>query len=185
MRVTLVGATGQQQIRLRGGGASVGGSLEPVVMVNEGIMVQTGSTTAADNLRSINVNDIDRVEVVTRTVSMLGDQGRNGVIAVYLKEYDPNEVNPLLNGKGLNTYTIEGYSSYNPIYEVDYSQENDPEFIDQRQTLYWNPYLVTDDNGTVTISFYTNDNAAPMSVYVRGLGVNGQGLSGTFTINSK
>jgi hypothetical protein len=185
MRVTLAGASGQQQIRLRGGGASVGGSLEPVVMVNEGIMVQTGSTTAADNLRSINVNDIDRVEVVTRTVSMLGDQGRNGVIAVYLKEYDPNEVNPLLNGKGLNTYTIEGYSSYNPIYEVDYSQENDPEFIDQRQTLYWNPYLVTDDNGTVTISFYTNDNAAPMSVYVRGLGVNGQGLSGTFTINSK
>ncbi len=184
MRVTLAGASGQQQIRLRGGGASVGGSLEPIVMVNGGIMVQTGSTTAADNLRSINVNDIDRVEVVTRTVSMLGDQGRNGVIAVYLKEYDPNAVNPLLEGKGLNIFTIEGYSSYNPIYEVDYSQENDPELTDQRQTLYWNPYLVTDENGTTTITFYTNDNAGPMSIYVRGIGINGQGLSGTFTINS-
>jgi len=185
MRVTVAGVSGQQQIRLRGGGASVGGSLEPIVMLNGGIMVQTGATTAADNLRSINVNDIDRVEVVTRTVSMLGDQGRNGVIAVYLKEFDPDAVNPLLNGKGLNSYTIEGYSSYNPIFEVDYSQENDQELIDQRQTLYWNPYLVTDENGTVTITFYTNDNATPMSVYVRGLSVNGQGLSGTFTINSK
>ncbi len=185
MRVTLAGASGQQQIRLRGGGASVGGSLEPIVMVNGGIMVQTGATTAADNLRSINVNDIERVEVVTRTVSMLGDQGRNGVIAVYLKEYDPNAVDQLLAGKGLNTFTIDGYASYNPIYEVDYSQENDPESIDQRQTLYWNPYLVTDENGTVTITFYTNDNAGPMTVSVKGLGVNYQGLSGTFTINAK
>ena len=184
MRVTLVGATGQQQIRLRGGGASVGGSLEPLVMVNGGIMAQTGATTAADNLRSINVNDIERVEIVTRTVPMLGDQGRNGVIAVYLKEYDPNAVNPM-TGAGLNSFMVEGYSTYNPMFVVDYSQENDPNFEDKRQTLYWNPYLVTDDNGTVTISFYTNDQAGPMTVSVKGLTVNGRGLSGTFTINAK
>lgn len=185
MRVTLAGASGQQQIRLRGGAVSANGNLEPLVMVNGTILAQTGATTAADNLRSINVQDIDRVEVVTRTVSMLGDQGRNGVIAVYLKEYDPNAENPLMSGEGLNTYTVEGYTTYKPIYVMDYSQENDPDLIDKRQTLYWNPYLVTDDNGTVTISFYTNENGGPMSVYVKGLGVNGQGLSGSFTINSK
>ncbi|WP_332910735.1 hypothetical protein [Algoriphagus boritolerans] len=46
----------------------------------------TGGATAADNLRSINPFDIDRVEVVTRMAPMLGDQGRNGIIAVYLKD---------------------------------------------------------------------------------------------------
>lgn len=185
MRVTLAGASGQQQIRLRGGGSTLSGSLEPMVMVNGGILVQTGATTAADNLRNINVKDIDRVEIVSRTVSMLGDQGRNGVIAVYLKEYDPNAVNPLMDGKGLSNYTVEGYSTYNPIYEVDYSTENDPGLQDSRQVLYWNPYLVTDENGTVTLSFYTNDHAEEMTVYVKGLSINGVGLSGTFTINSK
>tara|TARA_R110002020_G_scaffold87755_4_gene216031 strand:- start:886 stop:1110 length:225 start_codon:yes stop_codon:yes gene_type:complete len=67
---------------------------------------------------------------------------------------------------------------------VDYSQENDPEIVDQRQVLYWNPYLVTDENSMATISFYTNDNAGPTIVHIKGLGVNCPGLSGTFAINS-
>ncbi|EFQ79219.1 TonB-dependent receptor [Algoriphagus machipongonensis] len=185
MRVTVAGVSGKQQIRLRGGAMTLSGSMEPIVMVNNTIMVQTGGTTAADNLRNINVDNIDRVEIVNKTVSMLGDQGRNGVISVYLKEYKEGGENLFESGKGMNNYTIEGYTSASSFYQVDYEQENDPNLIDQRQTLYWNPYLVTDENGTLTFSFYTNDNGGPMTVYVRGLGVNGEPLSGTFTINPK
>jgi hypothetical protein len=148
-------------------------------------MASTGSSTAADNLRSINPNDIDRIEVVSRTVSMLGDQGRNGVIAVYLKEGNQNISSPLMPTVGLSQFVIEGYEPVKSFFYMDYEQEKDFSGKDQRQTLYWNPYLVTDESGKVNISFYTNDLAGPMIVEVRGLGLNGEPVSGTFIINSK
>ncbi|KAI9550085.1 hypothetical protein GHT06_004979 [Daphnia sinensis] len=142
MRVTTAGITGGVQIRLRGGATSVGSSMEPIVMVNGAVMV---SSTAADNLRNINPLNIDRIEVVSRTVSMLGDQGRNGVIAVYLKEGVSEQTNlPSANPAGVSNFTIEGYQPQIPFYQIDYAQEADSELVDQRQTIYWNPYLVTD-----------------------------------------
>jgi hypothetical protein len=117
---------------------------------------------------------------------MLGDQGRNGVIAIYLKTFDPLAV-PSGQNKitGFKEFQIEGYQPTSPFFQVDYTQEADRQLKDQRQTLYWNPYLVTDESGNVTVSFYTNENAGPMTVEVRGLGLGGLPLSGTFTINVK
>lgn len=186
MRVTIAGVTGVQQIRLRGGATSVSGSMEPIVMVNGAVLVSSGSTTAADNLRNINPYDIDRVEVVSRTVSMLGDQGRNGVIAVYLKSGDSSGSSaPSLKPSGFKEFTIEGFQPGTPFFQIDYSQENEAELIDKRQTIYWNPFLVTNQTGQVSFSFYTNDLAGPMTVVVRGLGLDGLPVSGTFTINKK
>jgi hypothetical protein len=183
MRVTTAGITGGVQIRLRGGATSVGSSMEPIVMVNGAVMV---GSTAADNLLNINPLNIDRVEIVSRTVSMLGDQGRNGVIAVYLKEGVSEQTNlPSANPAGVSNFTIEGYQPQIPFYQIDYAQEIDSELVDQRQTIYWNPYLVTDETGKVQVSFYTNDLAGPMTVVIRGLGLDGLPVSGTFTINQK
>ncbi len=186
MRVTIDGASGIQQIRLRGGATSVSGSMEPIVMVNGAIMVSSGSTTAADNLKSINPFDIDRVEIVSRTVSMLGDQGRNGVIAVYLKSGGLQEnSHPSLKTSGIKEFTIEGYQPTTSFFQIDYSHDTDAELIDNRQTIYWNPFLVTDQTGQVSFSFYTNDFGGPMTVVVKGLGLDGLPVSGTFTINNK
>lgn len=184
MRVTLQGGSGRQQIRLRGGTVSVSGSMEPIVMVDGTIISSSGSSTVADNLRSINPNNIDRVEIVSRTVSMLGDQGKNGVIAVYLKDGNSQSTSPDLGkASGYTQFTIEGYGAIQNFYQLDYEQEGDLE-SDMRQTLYWNPYLVTDESGKVSISFYTNDQSGPITVEIRGLGIDGEVISGTFTINS-
>lgn len=153
-------------------------------MVNGAIMATTGASTAADNLRSINPFNIERVEVVTRMVSMLGDQGRNGVIAVYLKDgADPTS--PLLGASGnFKEFIIEGFQPTSNFFEVDYSVQNDPSIPDYRQTLYWNPYLVTDESGKVKLSFYTNDQSGPIVIEVRGLTGDGEAVFGTFLINA-
>ncbi len=186
MRVTVEGSSGRQQIRIRSGATSVSGSMEPIVMLNGNIMVSSGSTTAADNLKSINPFDVDRIEIVSRTVSMLGDLGRNGVIAVYLKNFDPDS--PSAGPKkstGFQEFTIEGYQPSTAFFQMDYAQEEDRSLKDLRQTLYWNPYLVTDDSGNLTLSFYTNETGGPMTIQVRGLGLDGLPVSGTQTINIK
>ncbi|WP_026966634.1 TonB-dependent receptor [Algoriphagus terrigena] len=183
MRVTQVGATGQQQIRIRGGAVSGGGSMEPLVMLNGAIMGAAGGASAADNLRGINPFDIDRVEVVTRMAPMLGDQGRNGVISVYLK--DNVGMGDLSGQPGMKEFVVQGYQPQGNFVAVDYGQSTEKVEKDDRQTLYWNPYLVADEKGEVTVSYYTNDSEGPVVVEVRGLGIDGEIITGTFILNKK
>jgi hypothetical protein len=182
-QVNLVGGTGQQTIRLRGGAASARGSMEPVVMLDGVVLVTGGTSTAADNIRTINPFDIDRVEVVNRMVPMMGDQGRNGVIAIYLKDkYSPMDE---LSGKGMVETLIEGYQPPGNFFPLNYETLTSPIEKDDRQTLYWNPYLVTDEKGDLHLSFYSNDTAGPVVVEVRGLTVEGELITGTFVLNKK
>lgn len=185
MRVNTVGATGQQSIRIRGGAVSGQGSMEPLVMVNGAIMGVTGGATAADNLRSINPFDIDRVEVVTRMAPMLGDQGRNGIIAVYLKDNLDPGLDGLAGQPGLKEFVVEGYQPTGNFVSIDYEQISEPVEKDDRQTLYWNPFLIADEKGTVSFSFFTNDSEGPVVVEVRGLGIDGEVIIGTFILNQK
>ncbi len=182
MRISLIGETGQQQIRIRGGAVSAGRSMEPIVMVNGNILGASGGSSAAENLRSVNPFDIDRVEVVSRTVSMLGDQGRNGVIAVYLKSH----LEPDLSGQpGIKEFVVEGYQPAASFLVTDYGQTTESAEKDDRQTLYWNPYLIADEKGEVGFSFFANDSQGPVVIEVRGLGIDGQILAGTFILNKK
>ena len=183
-QVTLVGGTGQQTIRLRGGAVSALGSMEPVVMVDGVVLVRGGMSTAADNIRTINAFDIDRVEVVTRMVPMLGDQGRNGVIAIYLKDEMDEDQNPL-EGKGIVTYTLEGFQVPSDFIPRSYGPDSTHSEKDDRQTLYWNPYLVTNEKGELVLSFFSNDLGGAVIVEVRGLTVAGDPIQGTFRLNKK
>lgn len=185
MRVTLVGSTGQQTIRIRGGAISGGANMEPLVMVNNAIMGASGISNAADNLRSINPFDIDRVEVVTRMAPMLGDQGRNGIISVYLKDNLDSGLDGFAGQPGIKEFLVEGYQPTGNFVPVDYEQITEPVEKDDRQTLYWNPYMIADDKGTVSFSFYTNDSEGPVVVEVRGLGIDGEVIVGTFILNQK
>ena len=182
-QVTLVGGTGQQTIRLRGGALSASRSMEPVVMVDGMVLVTGGSTTSADNIRTINPFDIERVEVVSRMVPMLGDQGRNGVIAIYLKDKLAEE--EALASKGVMRVTLEGFQAPSPFTNISYGEGSPFREKDDRQTLYWNPYLVTNEQGELQLSFSSNDLGGPVIVEVRGLTVDGAVVKGTFLLNKK
>ena len=147
------------------------------------VLVSGGASTAADNIRTINPFDIERIEVVTRMVPMLGDQGRNGVIAIYLK--DQLNATDNLSGKGMAEYVIEGYQPPGNFFPLDYSNSTISIEKDDRQTLLWNPYLVTDEKGELTLTFYSNDSTGPVVVVIRGLTVDGEIISGTFVLNKK
>jgi hypothetical protein len=90
-----------------------------------------------------------------------------------------------LAGKGIVESIIEGYQPPGSFFEIDYATLTTPIEKDDRQTLYWNPYLVTDEKGELTLSFYSNDAAGPIVVEVRGLTVDGEILKGTFVLNKK
>lgn len=174
------------QIRIRGGATSANLSMEPLVMIDGAVMPSGPSTRAADNIAAINPNDIDRIEVVSRMSSMMGDLGRNGIIAVYLKRGGSQMPDLTGNTPGLNSLEIDGFGYGGSFVPFDYSLEEEHPEIDQRVTLYWNPYLVTDsDTGQINLEFYTNDSDSPKIVVLEGLTIDGKPVSATHIIPSK
>jgi hypothetical protein len=85
----------------------------------------------------------------------------------------------------MKEFIVEGYQPTGNFIPLDYEQITEPIEKDDRQTLYWNPFLIADEKGKVSFSFYTNDSEGPVVVEVRGLGIDGEVIVGTFILNQK
>lgn len=172
------------QVTLRGGATSTSNSQEPMVMVDGAILP---GNSAASNINSINPNDVERIEVVTRMASIMGDMGRNGVIAIYLKK--GGQTSPVLNTAiaNKNTIMVEGFSVPNNFFQTSHEDDGElPIGSDQRSTLYWNPYVITDsETGAFRIEFFMNDNPSPKSVTLEGIAIDGTPIRATFVIQAR
>jgi hypothetical protein len=171
------------EIRIRGGATSSNLSMEPLVMIDGAPMPAGPGFRAADNIASINPNDIDRIEVVSRMSSMMGDLGRNGVIAIYLKRGGSQM--PLLSSStpGLNSIIIDGFGLAGNFIPFDYEKEEEAPEIDQRVTLYWNPFIVTDnESGKFSFEFFTNDSPGAKIIEVEGISIEGKPIRARYSI---
>jgi hypothetical protein len=171
-----IGDRGQQtyQIHIRGRSSFVSNT-EPLILIDgvpmggsppvftrlpendEVRMVEMGDTSG-DRLAAINIDMIDRVEVTTRTNSLYGEAGRNGVIAVFTKA-GANRLPAVQDNETMNVFKIAGYSAPRAFTAPDYNNPAwDKETPDYRSTICWSPILRTDDlNGTCTVSFFAAD----------------------------
>jgi hypothetical protein len=117
---------------------------------------------------------------------MMGDQGRNGVIAVYLKKGGGVSPFPNIPGKDLNSVILEGFSVPGNFIVFDYEQLDEAPQWDERATLYWNPQLISDsESGQIQVTFFTNDSPAPKIVVLEGVDQNGNPIQARFQIAVK
>jgi hypothetical protein len=70
-------------------------------------------------------------------------------------------------------YILTIYSACTDFYSPDYSHTALPPKNDYRRTLYWNPVVRTDANGSATLHFYNNARCRQMNVSAEGLTDNG------------
>ena len=74
----------------------------------------------------------------------------------------------------------KGFYQHSPFYSPDYEKE-DRQLSDTRNVLYWNPLIITDQNGEATIQFYTSDIKAAFIGRVAGVSLNGAVGSAQFS----
>ena len=117
---------------------------------------------------SINPNDVIRIEVLSGAkAAIYGMSAGNGVIAIYTRRFRKQRY----TGTPLSqTATLRGFQRDNafnaPDYGLNTPADNTP---DTRQTIYWNPEIITDDNGETWVSFYANDVAGNYRILVEGM----------------
>lgn len=66
----------------------------------------------------------------------------------------------------------KGFYQHAPFYSPDYEKE-DRQLSDTRNVLYWNPLIITDQNGEAFIQFYTSDIKAAFIGRVAGVSLHG------------
>lgn len=164
-------------VRFRGG--------EPLVLVN-GIPAGLAGQPVIDILRTINVFAIEKVEVVKRLVPTLGDQGRNGVISIFLKTGQDYEKAMLEGMNSFQTFQFEGLRSSQSFEELMKVQSETPILKGIKPTLYWNPTLITDRfSQSKAVEFKTGEKAGPIWIEIRGISETGEILYGSFLINEQ
>lgn len=176
-------------IKFRNGG-------EPLVMIDgvpinppSGSMVGGGSLasrTASDVIAGINVFAIDRVEVIKRTIPMLGEGGRNGVISIFMKSGAELEKANEAMKNNFTPQLLSGYPIEQKFLDVIEAQKGNPVLRGLQPTLYWNPQVITNtEELTQKISFKSSESAGPMWIEIKGITAEGQAVEGRFIINQK
>lgn len=174
-------------IRFRNGG-------EPLVMIDgvpinppTGSMLGGGSPsgrTATDIIAGINVFAIKRVEVIKRTVSMLGEGGRNGIISIFMKTgKELEEANEALSNN-FTSFQLTGFPIKKSFSTILEEQQQNPLLRGLKPTLYWNPELITNSEElSQKVQFKSSATGSPMWVEIKGISADGQPIEGRFVLN--
>ena len=134
-----------------------------------------GGMSVMDVLRTIPVSDVGQIDVlkdISNTV-LYGFMGSGGVIAIYTKRGEGRLPLPSYN---IKTLTPLGYQLPVEFYSPKYDSQERLEDTkpDLRTTIYWNPNVLTDDEGKVKLDFYTADDPATYSVIIEGVSDEGK-----------
>jgi len=111
--------------------------------------------------------DIEKIEVV-RYRYIQGSEAYQGIINIITKQANFHHFD-------LPSYGIrKPYLFFQtPIEFNSPDHSSDPDSLrslpDFRNLLYWNPEVITDDNGIVTVSFFTCDDISDYRIIVQGL----------------
>ena len=76
-----------------------------------------------------------------------------------------------------NLTRVKAYYANREFYNPNYDQETEEVIPDFRNTLLWEPSVITDEKGEATLSFFCSDINTDFVGRIEG--VNGEGLLGT------
>jgi hypothetical protein len=91
-------------------------------------------------------------------------------IAVLFKLFKDGSIRRTYRDRFLH---LQGYATPAEFYSPDYSTRPLPEMVDYRRTLYWNPNLYLDSNGTAHITLYNNCHNSIIEVDAQGQAADG------------
>lgn len=129
------------------------------------------------NLSSMSGDDVESVEIFLNDgLSGINKvNGTKGVMIINKKEIKKQKISlsqlmALIPKQNVITFAVQGYSKakdfYVPKYDVNKSSVIG---LDLRNTIYWNPKILTDKNGVATFNFYNSDARGSYRAIIEGL----------------
>ena len=171
---------------------TIGPHSEPTLIVNGAeIDVISGfnpmmneSSPLSFYLSRMDANIIDFVEVLTGAeAATYGTRGGNGVIIINTTTSSHGKY----GSPDLVKFYPKGYVTSPTFACPDYDKKEIKKsaYPDERATIYWNGSILTDNQGKVSISFFTADPATTYTVTMMGVTAGGDRIYKKININRK
>jgi len=125
-------------------------------------------------IQNLNINDIAYVKVIRPPFFGSFGGGAGGAISIYLKKgADGRKAMP--NSKGMDYAILGGYSRFKEFYSPTYDKQPTNFDPDLRNTLYWNPYIITNKKTPrFRAEFYNNDVSKKLQIVLEGVNLDGK-----------
>jgi len=124
-------------------------------------------------LQGLSIFDVAYIKVFRPPFFGAGGGGSGGAIAIYTKKSGDNRKGDP-NSKGMDNTILGGYSRFKEFYSPNYEKQTPNYDPDIRNTLYWNPYIITNKKTPrYKVEFYNNDISKKLQIILEG--VNGDG----------
>lgn len=130
----------------------------PAIFLNE-------SPADLQLIQSIPMTDVAMIKVFRPPFMGAIGGGGSGAIAVYYKKGRSRNN----EAKGLSHVTVTGYTPIKQFYSPDYPADAASADPDVRNTLYWNPFVLTDKtHRRLFLTFYNNDVTKKFRIIIEG-----------------
>ena len=140
------------------------------------VVIVDGLILDADYLDNLNPSDIYSIEVL-RSGSFLSIYGSNapgGALVITTRRAGDDNYATSIVPAGLITYPFKGYFRAKTFYSPKYTHpKTDTELYDLRNTIYWNPNVITGKDGEASFEYFNNDTRGTYRVVVEGIDDNG------------
>ncbi|MCW3787391.1 TonB-dependent receptor plug domain-containing protein [Plebeiibacterium sediminum] len=165
------GAPGTNSTVTIRGTSSLSSNDKPLYVV-DGVMVT--------DIAHVSPHDIKNISVLkgAESTAVYGSRGANGVILISTKDgdYYNYQRNRRYARKMTQSYIYNAYV-FDVVKEFYVPEYGRKEFLheeqDMRETIYWNPNIVTNSKGKASVSFYNSDEVTTFRGIVEGIGKNG------------
>jgi len=125
-----------------------------------------------DMLYSLSMADIAYIKIFRPPFFGAVGGGGGGAISIYTRKGNDIQSRP---GVGIPFIMLTGYSSYKEFYSPDYSVPASSSVTDIRNTIYWNPFILTDKSSRrVKIEYYNNDISKRHRIILEGINLEGK-----------
>ena len=152
---------------------------EPLFLV-DGVPVNSAESieSMASRISAMNPNEIERIEVYKYSSGAIyGARGATGVISITTRKGTGDHPSNYEMAK-FDQIKMKGLSSSKKFYSPDYSNPGNQARADYRATIYWNPFVRTNENNQAQISFYAADLATQYRIVVEGITNDGRIVHG-------
>lgn len=154
--VNITGGPIDYSINFRNTRSLLGGPIQMNIFLDE-------FQVEPSQISSLSIRDVAMIKVFSNG-GLSG--GAGGSLAIYTKRGSSYSN----NGVEHKTVLVEGFTPTKEFFSPNYDSITDNDIkIDERTTIYWNPFFITNAaNKSIDFSFYNSDKAKKMKIVIEG-----------------